>query len=106
MTDFKRWVLDAAIKQINEHTDITAIYEQHKRGRSITGFSFSFALKPSEKANKRRKPKPTKGKNAGGMFGIPRAEIEAQARPGEEYEDTALRLARAKRCADTADLSN
>jgi plasmid replication initiation protein len=46
MSDFKMRVLDLAITQINEHTDITASYEQHKRGRTITGFSFKFKQKP------------------------------------------------------------
>ena len=32
MDVFKRGVLELALKQINEHTDITATYEQHKRG--------------------------------------------------------------------------
>lgn len=47
MEAFKRRVLDLAIKQINEHTDITAKYEQHKKGRSISGFSFTFKMKKS-----------------------------------------------------------
>ena len=42
---FKRRVLDIALKEINEHTDITATYEQHKKGRLITGFSFKFKHK-------------------------------------------------------------
>ena len=42
---FKRRVLDIALKEINEHTDITATYEQHKKGRVITGFSFKFKQK-------------------------------------------------------------
>ena len=29
-------VIEQSIKQINEHTDITASYEQHKKGRLIT----------------------------------------------------------------------
>lgn len=45
MERFKTSVLELAIKQINEHTDITVKYEQHKRGRSISGFSFSFKQK-------------------------------------------------------------
>lgn len=45
MSDFKKRVLDLAVSQINEHTDITAQYEQHKEGRSITGFSFAFKQK-------------------------------------------------------------
>ena len=45
---FKRRVLDPAINQINTHTDIIAQYEQHKRGRSIIGFSFKFKQKKKE----------------------------------------------------------
>ena len=43
--NFKRRVLDIAIKQINENTDIFVEYEQHKQGRVITGFSFTFKFK-------------------------------------------------------------
>lgn len=49
MTDFKRRVLDAAINQINKHTDIHAEYEQHKTGRSITGLSFRFKVKQADR---------------------------------------------------------
>ena len=38
-------MLDLAVKQINEHTDITVKYDQHKRGRNITGFTFTFKYK-------------------------------------------------------------
>lgn len=41
----KERVIEHSIKQINEHTDITATYEQHKKGRVITGFSFKFKQK-------------------------------------------------------------
>ena len=37
MSDLKRRVIDPAIKQINEFTDIKAEYLQHKSGRTITG---------------------------------------------------------------------
>lgn len=50
MVNFKKKVLDFAIDQINEHTDIKASYEQHKEGRSITGFTFTFKEKPKPKA--------------------------------------------------------
>jgi len=46
---FKRRVLESAVKQINEHTDIIVKVEQHKEGRSIYGFSFFFKQKKSEK---------------------------------------------------------
>ena len=46
---FKRRVLDLAVKQINEHTDINVAYEQHKNGRVITGFTFRFKVKKDKK---------------------------------------------------------
>lgn len=52
MHNFKNRVLDPAIKQINEHTDITVKVEQHKTGRSISGFSFKFKQKPQSKIEK------------------------------------------------------
>ncbi|RDC50945.1 replication initiation protein [Acinetobacter sp. RIT592] len=45
MGNFKDRVLHLAIAQVNEFTDITVKYEQHKKGRSIYGFSFSFKQK-------------------------------------------------------------
>ncbi|XP_017797094.1 PREDICTED: replication protein-like [Habropoda laboriosa] len=48
MSDFKKRVLEPAIREINEQTDITASYEQHKKGRVITGFSFKFKQKPKQ----------------------------------------------------------
>lgn len=51
MSDFKKRVLEPAIKQINEHTDIIVKFEQHKRGRTISGFSFTFKQK-RKKENK------------------------------------------------------
>ena len=48
MNNFKAKVLDLAVSQINEHTDITVKYDQVKTGRQITGFKFSFKQKPSK----------------------------------------------------------
>jgi len=45
MHDLKKRVLEPALEQINKHTDITTTYEQHKKGRIITGFSFKFKQK-------------------------------------------------------------
>ncbi|WP_298065650.1 replication initiation protein RepM [uncultured Acinetobacter sp.] len=56
MHHFKSRVLDSAINQINEHTDIKATYEQHKQGRTITGFSFKFKQKQQPKVETKRDP--------------------------------------------------
>ncbi|BFL71424.1 hypothetical protein SKB0120_24900 (plasmid) [Moraxella osloensis] len=45
MSDFKKRVLDMAVKDINENTDVIVNYEQHKQGRTITGFTFKFRQK-------------------------------------------------------------
>lgn len=65
MCHFKAKVVNLALAQINEHTDITASYEQVKTGRNITGFTFKFKQKSKavekEKAKtpKEESPKPT-----------------------------------------------
>lgn len=45
MSNFKTYVLDFSVNQINNLTDILITYEQHKQGRTISGFSFSFKKK-------------------------------------------------------------
>lgn len=49
MCNFKENVLDLAITQINQCTDIKVEYEQYKKGRSISGFSFTFKQKKKPK---------------------------------------------------------
>jgi len=56
MHHFKSRVLETAITQVNEHTDIKATYEQHKQGRTITGFSFKFKQKAQPKIEAKRDP--------------------------------------------------
>lgn len=51
MEAFKRRVLDKALEQINENTDIALKYTQHKEGRRVVGFEFSFKAKKTKKAN-------------------------------------------------------
>ena len=41
--NFKKWIIENPIKQINEHTDITASYEQHKKGGQSQGFHSSLS---------------------------------------------------------------
>ena len=85
MINFKTRVLNHSISQINTHTDIIVTYEQHKSGRTITGFSFAFKAK---KAKNENKPKP-KGETINGVL---KADIERLARAGETYEQAAERI--------------
>ncbi|OQX02912.1 MAG: hypothetical protein BWK73_41145 [Thiothrix lacustris] len=77
--DFKVYVLEPAMRDINEHSDLEASYTQRKAGRVVTHLIFKF--KP--KAGKRDKKSVVK---------ITKAEIERQARPGESYEQVEARL--------------
>ena len=57
MGDFKRNVLDLALTQLNEHTDISVKYEQHKKGRLISGFTFRFKVKTKHQSTEVRDTK-------------------------------------------------
>jgi len=56
MVNFKSRVLEPAIKQINELTDINVKYEQYKTGRSISGLSFTFKHKKIDPIPSERDP--------------------------------------------------
>ena len=49
MGNFKLRVLDLAVKEINEKSDIKVSYSQVKKGRTITGFKFTVLEKPKPK---------------------------------------------------------
>ena len=52
MSDFKRRVLDASVKEINDKTDIKVSYIQEKQGTIITGFKFKVLAKDKPKTLK------------------------------------------------------
>ena len=52
MSDFKRRVLDASVKEINNKTDIKVSYTQEKRGTTIVGFKFKVLIKDKPKGVK------------------------------------------------------
>lgn len=56
MSNFKKRVLDLAVKEINETSDLTVSYKQEKRGKRIIGFKFKVLSK--------NKPKDTKKKDS------------------------------------------
>jgi plasmid replication initiation protein len=59
MSNFKTYVLDFALNQVNELTDITAKYEQHKKGRTISGFSFTLQQKKASSPKVIKEQNPT-----------------------------------------------
>ena len=50
MSNFKAYVLDFSLKQINTKTDLSATYTQRKQGRVIVGFRFDFERKQKSTA--------------------------------------------------------
>lgn len=49
MSNFKQFVLDYSVKEINKKTDIKVSYTQKKQGRKIVGFRFDFEYKDKKK---------------------------------------------------------
>jgi plasmid replication initiation protein len=85
MSDFKKRVLEPAITQISEHTDITVNYEQVKTGRLITGFKFMFKQKP-----KPVEPKETPNQD---IYALLTDEfVSKHAQVGESWEQARKRL--------------
>lgn len=104
MSDFKKYVLDFAVQQVNKHTDVTVKYEQHKEGRSIVGFTFKFKVKAS--CNSAREPKrdgdtpdmltvlkmtdKQRGTFAAKLSQM--SELSSHAKQGEDYKQFAARI--------------
>ena len=91
--DFKRWVIQPAVEQINEHSPLWVKWDQRKTGRRVSHFVFTFGEKAREKPQKKSRKSQTKqGSAPGAIYGIPMSVIVARARPGESHEDAALRI--------------
>lgn len=104
MSDFKKYVLDFAVQQINEHTDITVKYDQHKQGRIITGFIFNFKVKAkSKKAIESKRDSDTpdmlislkmtdKQRSTFAAKLSKLSELSNKAKQGEDYKQFAARI--------------
>lgn len=68
MGDFKKRVLEQAIEEINEYTDISVKYEQTKQGRTITGFTFKFEYKDKPKAKQKQLEQQQRDQDTADMF--------------------------------------
>ena len=104
MSNFKKYVLDFAVQQVNEHTDITVKYDQHKQGRIITGFTFNFKVKTKSKKtieSKRDSDTPDmltaikmtdKQRGAFASKLSQMSELSSYAKQGEDYKQFAERI--------------
>lgn len=87
MSDFKKRVLEQAIKEINEHTDIKVKYDQHKRGRTITGFTFTFKYKNASKPTKQLEQRDDKTADMFTIDGLTDAQLGRIARNPQFVSD-------------------
>ena len=85
MADLRRWVIEPAIEQINEHSPLMVSWSPRKTGRRVTHLVFDYAPKKPVKAVRKSPAKRKNGK-------ISDAEIAKQARPGETWEAARARL--------------
>ena len=108
MSNFKNRVLDLAVKEINANTDITVKYDQHKQGRTITGFTFKF--KQTAKAKTTKADKAERDPNTLDMFvpmtdnqrfafakkisKLPEASHLAKGQAGQSYDAFAEQIAK------------
>lgn len=83
--DFKKWVLEPAIQQINASTNMWVKWDQKKTGRKVTHFVFDFGLKEDLKTNKKSQ-KTQKIDIYNEKF------LSKNARPGESREQAIRRL--------------
>lgn len=92
MGQFKEKVLDRAVNQINDYTDINVKYQQHKKGREITGFSFKFKIKKLEKSHLGTEEEQTDLPLKKHYTKTDLEKDSSLARPGETYEQALRRL--------------
>ena len=76
LVDLKKRVIDPAVEEINQYSNLWVRYGQRKSGKTITHFQFQFGLKNQQKERKQ----PTD------------EEINRQARPGETKATVIARL--------------
>lgn len=87
--DFKKYVIDSSLKQINEHTDLSVTYENVKTGRAVTGLYFHISEKEDKPVlAKKKADKPLL------PLRITKAYIDKNnlGRVGESYDEAIQRL--------------
>ena len=80
--DLKRWVIEPAIEQINDHSPLQVSWTQRKAGRKITHLIFDYTAKSPVK----------NGMKPHGKTRLSESDIARNARPGESWEQARLRL--------------
>ena len=88
IADLKKRVIEPAVRDVNECSDLSVRWGQRKAGRKIAAIQFKFKPKAAKKEAKAVAS--TTDRRRDGR--LTRTEIERRARPGESYEDAERRL--------------
>lgn len=98
--DLKRWVIEPAVKQINEHSPLWVKWSQRKTGRQVTHLVFTFGQKNKEKSETKSIAKAKKADQTPlssalpkgpSMFGISPEVIQEYALEGDSWSIAAAR---------------
>lgn len=97
--DLRRRVIEPAITELILKNGLVMEWKTRKAGRKVTGLEFKFSFEsdqppPAEVTEPAAPPKAKRAVKR--ILGVPVNEIEAQARPGETYEQAAARIALAQ----------
>lgn len=94
MSNFKARVLNVAISQINENSNIKIECEQHKKGRKIVGFSFTFneIKQPSEEEKDTQTIDWIDQGQSKSRKKITKQQAESMARVGESWQELLSRI--------------
>ena len=76
MNDFKKRVIDPAMKDINDHSNLWVKFGQRKRGRKVVAFQFEFGLKDDVSTSK----------------SLTKKQADSLAKVGESYPQLYARL--------------
>lgn len=93
MSDFKKRVLDLAVNEINEKTDLKISYENVKKGRKIVGFNFKILEKPKPKAVSKKDDIKAKNGDLFTIDGLSDAQLARITRSPLFTQDYASRVA-------------
>lgn len=104
--------MDPAVEQINLHSPLAVRWDQRKTGRRVTHLVFTYVNKTkaqlkaaAKSADQPKEPKPKAAAtieapgyaaSIAKKYGLSPAYISRRARPGEDWEAAAARLAKAK----------
>ena len=99
-SNIKMRVIDPAVKELQEKSNLSIAWRAIRKGRSVERLEFTFAEEggqqattAKDQAQARALPSAPRGGEGKKIYGVTLGDIEKLARPGETYESAARRIA-------------